>query len=69
MTQFSQSDIEQIKSHGLDIDTITQQLHNFESGFPYSDIESAAIIGNGVMQCWGQNTLNITNPTEITIAL
>ena len=53
MTQFSQSDIEQIKSHGLNIDAITQQLHNFESGFPYSDIESAAIIGNGVMPMLG----------------
>ncbi len=48
MTQFSQSDIEQITKHGLTIETVEQQLHDFLTGFPPADIISAATIGNGV---------------------
>lgn len=48
MTQFSQSDIEQIKSHGLTLASVEQQLRDFANGFPPSDIVSAATINNGV---------------------
>ena len=48
MTIFSQSDIEQIHAHGLNIDTIHQQMNDFISGFPYADIISAATMGNGI---------------------
>ena len=48
MTQFSQSDIQQITQHGLTIETVEQQLHDFSTGFPPADIISAATIGNGV---------------------
>ena len=47
MTNFSISDIQQIESHGLTIDTINKQLTDFQNGFPYSNIVSACIIGNG----------------------
>lgn len=53
MEKFTQQDIEQIKSHGLTIDAIKQQLHDFASGFPPADIESAATIGNGVLPMLG----------------
>lgn len=47
MYKFSESDIQQIQSHGLTIDTINKQMTDFENGFPYSDIVSACIIDNG----------------------
>ena len=53
MEKFTPQDIEQIKSHGLTIDAIKQQLHDFASGFPPADIESAATIGNGVLPMLG----------------
>ena len=31
MTTFSDTDIKQIQNHGLDIDTIMKQLHDFET--------------------------------------
>lgn len=53
MKQFSQSDIEQIQSHGLNIDVINQQLHDFETGFAPANIVSAATINNGVSPMLG----------------
>ena len=47
MNIFSDSDIQQIKSHGLTIETINKQMADFENGFPYSDIVSACVIDNG----------------------
>ncbi len=50
MTQFTDSDIKQITEHGLNIDNVTQQMTDFQHGFPYIDIKSAAVIDNGVME-------------------
>ncbi len=47
MYKFSESDIQQIQSHGLTIDGVTQQISDFQTGFPYSDIVSACVTGNG----------------------
>ena len=47
MTQFTDSDIQQITEHGLNIDNVTQQMTDFQHGFPYSDIKSAAVIDDG----------------------
>ena len=47
MYKFSDSDIQQIQLHGLTIDGITKQISDFQTGFPYSDIVSACVIGNG----------------------
>ena len=47
MNIFSDSDIKQIQSHGLTLDTVTKQISDFQNGFPYSDIVSACIIGRG----------------------
>ena len=49
MPDFSQTDIQQIQEHGLSIDIINQQLSDFQTGFPYSNIISPATIGNGVL--------------------
>ncbi len=47
MYKFSDSDIKQIQSHGLTIDGVAQQIANFQTGFPYSDIVSACVTNNG----------------------
>lgn len=47
MYKFSDLDIAQIQSHGLTIEMVNKQLSDFQNGFPYSDIVSACIIGNG----------------------
>ena len=49
MTDFLPSDIEQIQSHGLNLQTIQQQMSDFAAGFPYAEIISAATANNGVM--------------------
>ena len=49
MSYFSESDIEQIKNHELTLDIVNQQLHDFVTGFPYANIESAATINNGIL--------------------
>ena len=46
---FSDTDLQQIKSHGLTVDEINQQLHDFENGFPFSNIVKPAIDGDGIM--------------------
>ncbi len=48
MTKFSDSDIQQIEKHGLNISDIEQQLHDFETGFPFANIVSAATLNKGV---------------------
>ena len=49
MSEFTPRDIQQISEHGLSLDTIRQQIHNFETGFPPSNILSAATLNNGVL--------------------
>ncbi len=49
MTIFSSADIAQIKNHGLNVDTVTKQLHTFETGFPYANIDRPAISGDGIV--------------------
>ncbi len=49
MSEFSPRDIQQITEHGLTLETVTRQIHNFETGFPPADIISAATINNGVL--------------------
>ena len=48
MSYFSESDIKQIENHELTLDIVNRQLRDFETGFPYSNIESAATINHGI---------------------
>ncbi len=48
MSIFTDADIQQIQGHGLTIDGVNQQLDKFKTGFPFANIESAAVIGHGV---------------------
>ncbi len=48
MAQFSQTDIEQIQSHGLSLSDVDMQISDFKRGFPFASIISAATINNGI---------------------
>jgi len=48
---FSDKDLQQIKSHDLEINNIQQQIKNFEQGFPFVDIVKPATSADGVIQC------------------
>ena len=47
---FSNNDFDQIKKKGIDIETIKEQILNFENGFPFSDIIKPATIVKGMMK-------------------
>ncbi len=53
MENLTDNDIKQIQNHGLTTDIIKQQLENFKSGFPYSDIIRPATLGDGVKPMLG----------------
>ena len=53
MNVFSEKDILQIQNYGLNIDVVRQQLVDFATGFPYSDIMRPAVIGDGVRAMLG----------------
>ena len=47
---FSQKDIEQFESKGIDAKDVIAQLDLFAKGLPYLELESAASVGNGIMR-------------------
>ncbi|MCK4881332.1 MAG: DUF4301 family protein [Bacteroidales bacterium] len=46
---FTQKDLQQIRSKGISIDDINQQIKHFQHGFPPADITMPATPGKGVM--------------------
>jgi hypothetical protein len=44
----SEKDLEQIKDHGLNTDTIESQIGSFKSGFPYARLDRPAVINDGI---------------------
>jgi len=42
--------LSQISDRGSDIATVEQQIENFKKGFPFSDLQKAATIGDGVLK-------------------
>jgi hypothetical protein len=46
---FTQKDLQQIRSKGISIDDINQQIKHFQHGFPPADITMAATPGKGIM--------------------
>lgn len=45
---FSERDREQIRSRGIDIETVSRQIDYFTTGFPYLGIDRAAVVGDGI---------------------
>lgn len=46
---FTNKDIEQIKSKGIDIKNVELQIENFKKGFPYANLVKAATVGDGLV--------------------
>lgn len=44
-----EKDLEQIARRGMTADQVNEQLHQFQTGFPFLRLEAAASIGNGIM--------------------
>ena len=49
--EFSQTDYEQLKVKGLEINQVMTQISNFRSGFPYIILDSPATIKHGIIKC------------------
>ena len=47
---FSDKDLEYIASHGLTAETAARQMRNFETGFPYLEINRPATAGDGIIR-------------------
>ena len=47
---FTEKDIRQMSAKGINEAQVRQQLQQFETGFPYLKIASAASVGNGIMR-------------------
>jgi len=47
---FSEQDLAQLKTYGAKIDTIEQQIQQFEEGFPFLTIVKAATVNDGILQ-------------------
>ena len=62
MTEFSNTDIEQIKNHGLTVDAVMAQLADFARGFPYTKISRPATVGDGITEL---SDADIAQYTEI----
>lgn len=49
---------EQIINRGMNMETVEEQIRNFENGFPFLDIKAAATIGNGIKSLTDQELSN-----------
>ena len=56
----SQSDLDQLKTLGMNIKTVESQIENFKKGFPFVDLKRAATIGDGIHQL-DENTISQLN--------
>ncbi len=45
---FTEKDLEQIKSKGIELKDVEQQIENFQKGFPFIKLAAAATPGNGL---------------------
>ncbi len=46
---FTQKDLQQIRSKGISIDDLNQQINHFKTGFPPADLVAPAIPGKGIL--------------------
>ena len=47
---FTENDIQQIKTRGNDLETVTKQVENFKRGFPFLELADAASVENGIIR-------------------
>ena len=46
----NQSDLDQLKTLGMNIKTVESQIENFKKGFPFVELKRAATLGDGIHQ-------------------
>lgn len=46
---FEKSDLKQLQARGISLDTVERQISQFQQGFPYSDVEKPATLGDGIL--------------------
>ncbi len=61
---FTENDIQQLKSQGVDEKTIEQQIENFRNGFPYLQVVKAATIGDGILSLGKEQILELVRMYE-----
>lgn len=61
---FTQSDINQIEKKGLTVDRVLSQIELFKKGVPFVNLESAAIVGNGILSFNEAETIELINTFE-----
>ncbi len=49
-TTFNAKDLNQISAKGSELQSVEQQIDNFKKGFPFSDLQKAATIDDGVLK-------------------
>ncbi len=54
MEQFSKQDQEMILQHGCDISLVQSQLERFAKGFPYMNLDRAAVVDDGIVRLSGE---------------
>ena len=67
--EFNNNDLELIKSKGITIETIEEQLNRFKTGFPYLKIRSVATIGNGIVRLSDEEIdecINVWNQFQVS---
>lgn len=52
---FSAKDLVFIKERGSDLNTVKEQIKNFENGFPFLEVIQAATVGKGIIQLDGSH--------------
>ena len=46
----NEQDLSQIQAMGITEEMVENQIHRFQTGFPYLKLRSAATIGNGILK-------------------
>ena len=47
---FNTEDLGFIEGRGSNLDTVKEQVKNFETGFPFTEVIEAATVNNGIIQ-------------------
>lgn len=60
----SHKDLHQLEHKGITIQKLEQQLNTFKKGMPFMNLESAAIVGNGILKLNAEDSKNAINVFE-----
>ncbi len=61
---FTEKDLQQFKQRDISVETVSQQIENFKTGFPFLPITKAATIGDGIIRCSNFSSENLISSYE-----